>query len=99
MAFFVLFSHHASIITPISPPSQHFMDCFGSDWYAMTNRSECSFPPYHHQDNCPPPPPPRTGTISDYFNTAKTGVLNLTPVGVNRGPHPQVLTLHHRVST
>ena len=31
--------------------------------------------------------------------TAKTGVLNLTPVGVNRGPHPQVLTLHPRVST
>ena len=29
----------------------------------------------------------------------KTGVLNLTPVGVNRGPHPQVLTLHPRVST
>ena len=26
--------------------------------------------------------------------TAKTGVLNLTPVGVNRGPHPQVLTLY-----
>ena len=31
--------------------------------------------------------------------TAKTGVLNLTPVGINRGPHPQVLTLHPRVST
>ena len=31
--------------------------------------------------------------------TAKTGVLNLTPVGVNRVPHPQVLTLHTRVST
>ena len=31
--------------------------------------------------------------------TAKTGVLNLTPVDVNRGPHPQVLTLHPRVST
>ena len=31
--------------------------------------------------------------------TAKIGVLNLTPVGVNRGPHPQVLTLHPRVST
>ena len=30
--------------------------------------------------------------------TAKTGVLNLTPVGVNRGTHPQVLTLHPRVS-
>ena len=26
--------------------------------------------------------------------TANTGVLNLIPVGVNRGPHPQVLTLH-----
>ena len=31
--------------------------------------------------------------------TAKTGVLNLTPVGVNRGPHSQVLKLHPRVST
>ena len=26
---------------------------------------------------------------------AKTGVLNLTLVGVNRGLHPQVLTLTH----
>ena len=34
-----------------------------------------------------------------FLYTAKTGVLNLTPVGVNRGPHPQVLTLHRRVST
>ena len=32
-------------------------------------------------------------------NNAKTGVLNSTPVGVNRGPHPQVLTLHPVVST
>ena len=30
--------------------------------------------------------------------TAKTGVLNLTPVGVNRGPHPQLLTLHPSVN-
>ena len=32
-------------------------------------------------------------------HNAKTGVLNLIPVGVNRGPRPQVLTLHPRVST
>ena len=27
----------------------------------------------------------------------KTGVLKMTPVGVNRGPQPQVLKLHPRV--
>ena len=31
------------------------------------------------------------------YNTVKTGVLKMTPVGVNRGPHPRVLKLHPRV--
>ena len=31
------------------------------------------------------------------YTVYKPGVLNLTPVGVNRGPHTQVLTLHPRV--
>ena len=35
--------------------------------------------------------------ISYLSYTVKTGVLKMTPVGVNIGPHPQVLKLHPRV--
>ena len=31
------------------------------------------------------------------LNTANTGMSKMTPVGINRGPHPQVLKLHPRV--
>ena len=31
------------------------------------------------------------------FQHSKNWGVKMTPVGVNRGPHPQVLKLHHRV--
>ena len=39
------------------------------------------------------------GYSCDYTKgyTVNTGVLKMTPVGVNRGPHSQVLKLHPRV--
>ena len=45
---------------------------------------------------------PHAVAIQDHYweiYSVNTGVLNLTPVGVNTGPHPHVITLHPGVST